>query len=179
MPENRIRKVDSSASSPSATLPFGGPQAAGIAYDAGRKGLILSPEDASSRRLIPETFFASFATEDGSAAANWPSIFFIAPYGVEVVAVKARYEDASSATLDIKKVPSGTAVSSGVSVLSSALDLSDAESEETTISGTLNATAANLKLAAGDALALAPSGTLDNLTNVAVVVELKRRPDVA
>lgn len=179
MAENRIRKVDSTASSPSPTLPFGGPQAAGIAYDKGRKGLILAPDTPESRLLIPETFSVTHVLSgaDAATAGNYGA-FFIAPFGVEVVGVRVRFGVASSSgTLMVKKAPSGTATDSGTDVLSGTMSL--AGTANTNVNGSLHGTQANRQLAAGDALGLVDGGTLTGLSQLVVTIELKRRPDIA
>lgn len=177
MSENRIRKIDSTQTSPSpARAPYG-PASAGIEYDSGRDALVVNPD--GTQRYLPTTF-SERVNLAGSAAATSGNygVFYTAPYGVEVVSVKARWSAASSAgTVDVKKVPSGTAAGSGTSVLSAAIDTSG--TADTNVAGTLSATAADTKLAAGDSLAIVSGGTLTSLTNLVVTVELKRRPDVA
>lgn len=181
MAENKIRKVDSTKTNPSHVLPVGGPQSAGISYDAGRKGLIVNPDpDPANRLLLPETFFVTFNIIAGAAAGDYDGALPI-PYGSQVVSVRERHQtlgtDAGAVTLMLKKVPSGTAKAAGTDVLSAGLNLKSAN--DTNQSGTLSATPANLKLAAGDALALVTTGVLTAVDGVSVTVELKRTPTVA
>jgi hypothetical protein len=175
--ENRIRKVDSTKTNPTqARAPYG-PQSSGIEYDAGRNGLALNPD--GTVRLHPDTWTET-AVLSGTTPATGTNFgaFYVAPYGVEVVSVKMRFGTAgTSATVDVKKAPSGTALSGGTSVLSGTM--SGAGAADTNVAGSLSATAANKKLAAGDVLGLVAGGTLTNFANLVVSVELRRRPDVA
>jgi hypothetical protein len=72
------------------------------------------------------------------------------------------------------KCPSGTARAAGTSVLASTLDVSSGSSNDTPITGTLNATIGNRQMAAGDSLAINASGTLTALDGVNVTVYLKK-----
>ena len=80
--------------------------------------------------------------------------------------------DAGAVTLMVKKVPSGTARASGTDLLSAGLSLK--ATADTNVTGSLTATAGDKKLAAGDGLALVPTGTLTAVDAVTVTVELKR-----
>ncbi len=177
MAENKIRCIDSTVTKPTATRAQYGPNAAGIEYDKGRNGLALNPD--GTVRLHPDTWVETFSLAGASAAtaANFRN-FYIAPFGVEVVSVKARFSVAStSGTLMINKAASGTDTDSGTAVLASTMSL--AGTAHTNVSGTLHATVGNRKLSAGDSLGVVDGGTLTNLTDLVVMVELKRRPDVA
>lgn len=177
MSENRIRKVDSTKTAPTQSRAPYGPQSAGIEYDAGRGALVVNPDGVA--RYHADTWVET-AVLQGAApvtAANY-GVFYRAPYGVEVVAVTARFSTASSSgTVDVKKAPSATAIGSGTTVLASVL--STAGAADTDVVGTLSATAANRKLAKGDVLGLVNGGTLTSLANLVISIELKRRPDVA
>lgn len=97
--------------------------------------------------------------------------FWIAPAKCVVDSVQASWSVAgSSSTLQVEKVPSGTAQGSGTNVLTSTI--STAGAADTTTSGTVSTTAATIELAAGDALALVNGGTLTNLTDLSVTVGL-------
>lgn len=106
------------------------------------------------------------------ASANYyAEVFWIAPAKCVVDSVQARWETASSSgTLQVAKVPSGTAVDSGTNLLSSAI--STAGAANTVTSGTLSSTAATLELAAGDGLQLVDGGTLTSLVGLNVTVGL-------
>lgn len=103
-------------------------------------------------------------------------LFFTADAAYELVSVTERHETAgtngSAVTLMLTKVPSGTAKGSGTDMLSAGIDLKG--TADTNAAGALHATAANLKLAAGDSLALVPTGTLTALAGVHVTAWLKR-----
>jgi hypothetical protein len=81
-----------------------------------------------------------------------------APWACEVTAVtfvQSVIESTSSTTTVMpKKVPSGTAISSGNSLLAAALNLKTGVTANTIQSPTLTSTGADLQLAAGDSLGL-------------------------
>ena len=107
---------------------------------------------------------------DGATAANYDR-FWVAPAKCVVDYVVASWSTASSSgTLNVEKVPSGTAQGSGTDLLSSTI--STAGSANTNSEGTLETTSATVELAAGDALALVNGGTLTNLVNLHVTVGL-------
>jgi hypothetical protein len=97
--------------------------------------------------------------------------FFIAPYKCVVLSVDASWGVASaSGTLQVEKLPSGTAIDSGTDLLSSTIDTS--ATANTPVSGTLVTTAASVQLALGDRLGLSDGGTLTNSADVVVTVVL-------
>ena len=107
---------------------------------------------------------------DGQTAANYDR-FWIAPAKCVVDYVVASWSTASSSgTLNVEKVPDGTAQGSGTDLLSSTI--STAGSADTNAEGTLSTTAATVELAAGDALALVNGGTLSSLVNLHATVGL-------
>lgn len=121
----------------------------------------------------PVKGFTVTANLVGTAAATSANYdrFWIAPAKCVVDSIQASWSVASSSgTLNVEKVPSGTAQDSGTDLLSSTI--STAGTANTTTNGTLSTTAATLELAAGDALALVDSGTLTNLVNLHVTVGL-------
>lgn len=105
------------------------------------------------------------------ATASQYERFWIAPAKCVVDSVTASWSVASSSgTLQVEKVPSGTAQGSGTNLLSSTI--STAGAANTNTAGTLSTTAATVELASGDALALVDGGTLTNLTDLCVTVGL-------
>ena len=76
---------------------------------------------------------------------------------------------AASATINLKKAPSGTAAASGTALLASAF-AADATTN-TNATGALTTTAADLSLAAGDSICLDVTGTLTSGTGV-ITLEL-------
>lgn len=104
------------------------------------------------------------------AATEADGPFFTAIRACRVLSAICRtLGTAASATIDVKKAPSGTAAASGTSVLASAF-AADATTN-TNVTGTLSATAAALSLAAGDSLCLDVTGTLTSATGV-ITLEL-------
>lgn len=105
-------------------------------------------------------------------AANY-GIFWTAPVACIMTATKERHavagSDGSPVTLMVKKVPSGTAAGSGTDCLASGINLKG--TADTNAAGTLHATPANYTFAAGDSLAIVPTGTLTALSHVSVTIE--------
>lgn len=142
--------------------------------------------------IIPRRVHAEAVLQGSAAqtAANY-GVFFIADSPVtqlpdptvsptapiyELVSVRQRHEalgtDAGAVTLMLKKVPSGTAPAAGTDMLAAGINLKAAIN--TNQLPALHATAANLRLAPGDALALVTTGVLTSLSGVTLQVELKR-----
>lgn len=112
-------------------------------------------------------------------AANFTTPFFIANRTYEVITVTERHEtagsDAGAVTVQLKKVPSGTAPGSGTSILTTALSLKTTANtnQSGTVSLVITSSIADRVLVAGDALSLLSSGTLTALVGVTVSVLLK------
>lgn len=120
-------------------------------------------------KIVPQTFFINLSqAQFGFAVAL--------PVACKVVSVKERHTVAEStaATLTgmLKKVPSGTAPSAGTDCLSAGSNLKG--TANTNVSGSLNATAGNYTLAAGDALAIVLSTTVTELVGSEYTIELQR-----
>lgn len=131
-----------------------------------------------SARLEPVTAVLQGAAP--ATAANY-GIFFTAYQACQIVSVRMRFETAgSSSTVDVVKVPSGTAKASGTTVLTAAMK-SDGTggAADTNISGTLSATVTALQLAVGDSLALKNGGTLTSSAGVTVTVNVRPYGPVA
>ena len=113
----------------------------------------------------------AFLPGDTAATAANYGRFFTAPAKCVVDSVNAIWRTAStSGTLNIEKIPSGTAEGSGTALLSSTIDMSG--TADTNNAGTLSTTSATVELAAGDSLALTDAGTLTNQADLAVTVGL-------
>lgn len=123
----------------------------------------------SEHRVIASAIVAA-----GAAAADYDGRMFIADRAYTVAAVRELHQtagsDAGAVTLMVKKVPSGTAAASGTDVLSAGINLK--ATANTTQSGAIHGTAANLTLAAGDSIALVPTGVLTAVDGVSVTVYL-------
>jgi len=96
------------------------------------------------------------------------AVFFIATRAMRVKQITLRPTvGASGATVQIRKVPTGIAIASGTVLHTAPLDLNG--TANTNQNATLSATAADLELATGDALAFDVSGTTTNATGVVTV----------
>src|SRR5207244_2390156 len=77
--------------------------------------------------------------------------------------------DGGAVTLDVVKVPSGSAVSAGTSLLASTFNLKSTINTPVTKEGTaLTSTSGGRSFVAGDAIGLLPTGTLTAVQNVHV-----------
>ena len=130
---------------------------------------------ARGGNVVPTTQTIGLASVGTGVALSFPSSVPI-PFAFEVIGVTARHEvagtDSGAVSVMLKKVPSGTAKASGTNVLAAGINLKAAAN--TNQAGTLHATQANRQGAAGDALALVPTGTLTALDGVGVTVEVRR-----
>ena len=126
---------------------------------------------SGKRDLEKFVVMANLYGADPATAANY-GIFFTAPFPCVVESVSERHETASSSgTLQIAKVPAGTAKGSATNLLASTI--STAATANTIRYGTL-AGAASTPLAPGDSLALINGGTLTSSAGLAVAVTLRR-----
>jgi|SRR3990167_957431 len=105
-----------------------------------------------------------------ATAANFGS-FWIAPAKCVVDSITYSFSaNSTSGTVEVEKVPSGTAQGSGTNLQTATVDLSTGAN--TNQAATLSATAATLELASGDRLALEDGGTLTSLTDLVCTVGL-------
>lgn len=109
-----------------------------------------------------------------ATAANYGK-FFTAPFPCQVVSIREVHTTAGSnggaVTLVIEKLTGTQASDSGVSCMSSTINLKG--TAETVQNAALTATAADLVLQRGDRLNLKDAGTLTAVAGVCVTVELK------
>jgi hypothetical protein len=93
------------------------------------------------------------------AAATIPVIFWIAPAPCRIISVTERHVTVAgqAGTMQVEKVPSGTAIGSGTVILATALDLTSTANTNVTVlgltSGAPNAATGAAVLSKGDALA--------------------------
>ena len=112
-------------------------------------------------------------------AALYTTPFFRAQRSYEIIQVRERHEvagtDAGTVTVQLKKVPSGTAPASGTSILTSAISLkATADTDQTgTISQSITSSVADRVIVSGDSLCLISAGTLTAVQGVSVTVLLK------
>lgn len=130
----------------------------------------------NSIKVDPHEFACVFlpATEPATAA-NYPCVFFIAPRAMKVTQISERHGTAgnngSAVSLTVEKLTSGTAAGSGVDQLGATkIDLK--ATADTPQTPALSSTAADITLAAGDALALKLTGTPTAVANLGLTVTL-------
>lgn len=104
-------------------------------------------------------------------ASSVDKSFYVLPRACRIVGVTLRVDaagtDAGAVTVQLRKVPSGTAIASGTAVLSSTLNLKGTANTNQT--GALSTTAGVLDVAAGQALALDFTGVLTSATGTITV----------
>jgi len=130
------------------------------------------------RKLKSSSWFGVTASVVGTAAAtaaNYPENVYVHPANadpVRLIGVRVTWTAGStSGTVDVRKIPSGTALASGTSMLSSTVAMSG--TANTPISGSLATTEANLIIGAGDRIGLVAAGTLTNQTGVGITLQLQ------
>lgn len=126
---------------------------------------------------VPGELHVSQNIPAGAAAADYDGRMFIANESWEVVEIREVHQtlgtDTGAVSLQVNKVPSGTALASGTSMLATAFDLKASINVPRT--GALTTTAADLQLAAGDSIGLETAGTLTAVDGVTVQVVLRKR----
>ena len=87
------------------------------------------------------------------SAAGIPKIFWIAPAACKIISAVERHvtEAGQAGTMQVEKIPSGTAIGSGTDVLASAFDLESTADTNVEILG--SSTLATQSVAKGEALA--------------------------
>lgn len=114
----------------------------------------LEGSDAGNAPFVMETFVWNPSSVD--------SVFFVAPRAMVVQSIMPRVEvagtDAGAVTAVIKKVASGTALTSGTALHSGSINLKGTAATNQSL--TLSTTDTTVKLAAGDAIAIDFTGTL-------------------
>lgn len=104
-------------------------------------------------------------------ATSVDKTFFIAPRAMRVKRIVGRVtvagNDAGAVTAVVRKVPSGTAITSGTALHSGSMNLKG--TADTNQELTLSTTATDLDLASGDALAVDFTGTLTLATGTIIV----------
>jgi hypothetical protein len=126
--------------------------------------------------MADERFVPGSRSEAGTgafAAAALPGVFWVAPAPCKVISAVERHGVVAgqAGTMQVEKVPSGTAPGSGTVVLATAFD--GTTTINTNVSSAALATSA-ATLAKGDALALkVASGALTSLAGACVVVTVE------
>ena len=108
-----------------------------------------------------------------ATAANYGT-FYIVPFSCVLIGFKEVHQtagnDVGAVSVTLEKLTGTTAPDSGAVMLSSVLSLK--ATANTVQTGTITTTLANRTLSAGDRLCLKDAGTLTNVANVSVLVEL-------
>ena len=130
-----------------------------------------NPANSNAKSVVQSFTVNTLLSGTAPQTASQYERFWTAPAKCVVDSVVATWSVAgSSSTLQVEKVPSGTAQGSGTNVLASTINT--AGSANTNTAGTVSTTAATAELAIGDSLALVNGGTLTSLTDLQVTVGL-------
>lgn len=107
------------------------------------------------------------------ATAAVDQAFYIAPYAVEIVAIRASWGvNSSSGNAIVEKLTGTTAVGSGLNAQTAVFDLAGANNAVNT--ATLNSTVSTRQFAAGDRIGINFAGTMTGLVGLNIGVQLKR-----
>lgn len=107
--------------------------------------------ELTDERFIPGS--RSVVTYSPFSAAGIPSIFWVAPAACKIISAVERHVTVAgqAGTMQIEKIPSGTAIGSGTVVLTTAFDLTSTANTNVTSLG--SSTLATQSIAKGEALA--------------------------
>jgi hypothetical protein len=128
--------------------------------------------DGSADFVGYDNTFAGFTAANCEwNASSVDKTFYVANRRVVVKGIRPRVTvagtDASAVTAVVRKVPSGTAITSGTALHSGSINLKG--TADTNQSITLSTTSSDLLMDAGDALAIDFTGTLTSATGVVSV----------
>lgn len=126
----------------------------------------------TDERFVPGT--RSEITYSPIAAATIPVIFYIAPAPFKVISATERHVTVAgqAGTMQVEKIPSGTAIGSGTVLLATAFDLTSTANTNVTVLG--SATLATASVAKGEALAgKVASGAATSYANGALVLTIE------
>ena len=130
-----------------------------------------NPAQFSPKEIVSSFTVSVLLSGTAPATASQYERFWVAPAKCVVDYFTLTYSVASSSgTVQLEKVPSGTAQGSGTNILTGTVSTSS--TANTNNAGTISATAATAELAVGDALALVNGGTLTSLTDLHATVGL-------
>ena len=130
-----------------------------------------NPANSNPKARVQSFTVNTLLSGAAPATASQYERFWTAPAKCVVDYFVLTYSVASSSgTVQLEKVPSGTAQGSGTNILTGTVSTSS--TANTNNEGTISTTAATAELAAGDSLALVNGGTLTNLTDLQVTVGL-------
>lgn len=134
--------------------------------------------DPNALNSISQVIFFPISTRvpdtAAATAANY-GYFFVADRPYEIISITERHKtagtDGGAVTLQVEKIPTGTAKSSGTDLLATAINLKG--TADTTQYGTLTTTKTALILKRGDSIGLETSGTLTSVADVCVTIILR------
>ena len=131
----------------------------------------FNPANSNPKARVQSFTVSVLLSGTAPATASQYERFWVAPAKCVVDYFTLTYSVASSSgTVQLEKVPSGTAQGSGTNILTGTVSTSS--TANTNNAGTISTTAATAELAVGDALALVNGGTLTSLTDLHATVGL-------
>lgn len=124
---------------------------------------------------VKEVVFAGGVNDYGAVQTGVDCVVCIAPYAMKLktFTIRADTLETAAGTVDVKKVASGTALSSGTDMVTQVVPTSGTLTAATNYAMALHATAANYTVAAGDLVVLMV-GTTGELTGLAYTAVFER-----
>ncbi len=124
---------------------------------------------------VKEVVFSGGINDYGAVQTGVDCVVCIAPYAMKLVSCNIRADtlETAAGTVDLKKVASGTALSSGTDMVTQVVPTSGTMTAATNHPMALHATVANYTVAAGDLVVLMV-GTTGELTGLAYVAVFER-----
>lgn len=133
---------------------------------------LINPDDGSlGLRGVDEDAGAFIFRDAQYTASSVDQTVFVAPRSLVVTGIALRVDaagtDAGAVTLQVRKVPSGTAIASGTALLASTLNLKGTANANQT--GSLSTAAGALLIPAGTAIALDFTGVMTAATGCVTI----------
>lgn len=145
-----------------------------FAYENLKDQPLTEPLHINSKKVIKNVFsplvYTSLQGSSAATSGNY-NAFWVADASYVVKSIKAFYSTASSSgTVNIYKTVSGTAIGSGIALLTTAI--STAGTANTLLFGSLK-TDGSITLKENDVLGLVSGGTLTSLANLSITINLQ------
>lgn len=131
---------------------------------------IISADDLDGKVLyLPITLEGTSA----ATATNY-GVFFIAPFPCTISGVREAHQtagtDGGAVTLNLEKLTGTQALNSGITLLSTAINLKG--TINTVLNASLSSIPSDLNLAVGDRIALKDTGTLTTVAGVSLMIKI-------
>jgi len=138
-------------------------------------GTIILNRNHLTEVKVKRVVFSGGVNDYGAVQTGVDTVVCIAPYAMRLVSFTIRADtlETAAGTIDVKKVASGTALSSGTDMVTQVVPTGTTLTAATNYDMALHATEANYTVAAGDLVALIV-GTTGELTGLAWIAVFER-----